>query len=125
MHKIFVTALTLLLCSGTFAYAQENAPTQQTTESALDKEADNLNIVPYEERLKLKRNNTKIIDMTLKNSTKGEISDIIKNANQAEKRAARKEGRSADTVNVNPSDKKAVRKFLQKDLFVEPYHRLD
>ena len=68
--------------------------------------------------------NTKSIDLNLKNSTKGEISDIVKNANLAEKRAARQEGRTPETaVNVDPTNKRAVRKMLQKDLYLDPHPR--
>lgn len=93
-------------------------------ETALDREADNLNIVSAEERLKLKRSNTRSIDLNLKNATKGEISDIVKNANQAENRAARQDGRTPETApDVDPTDKRAVRKMLQKDLYLDPHPR--
>ena len=88
MFKLLAVFLSLPLFAALPAAASA-AP----AETALDREADNLNIVSAEERLKLKRSNTKSIDLNLKNSTKGEISDIVKNANLAEKRAARQEVR--------------------------------
>lgn len=128
MRKIFIAALTFSLLVALTAQAQQNqneqpSTTKKETETALDKEADRLNIVPYEKRFELKRQNTKAINMKLKNSRKGEISDLIKNINQMEKRAARLEGRTAETQTVDPRDKESVRKFLQKDLFIYPYPR--
>ncbi len=122
MFKLLAVFLSLPLFAAFPAAAQTAAASAAPAETALDREADNLNIVSAEERLKLKRSNTKSLDLNLKNSTKGEISDIIKNANLAEKRAARQEGRTPETaVNVDPADKRAVRKMLQKDLYLDPH----
>ena len=87
MFKLLAVFLSLPLFAALPAAAQTAAASAAPAETALDREADNLNIVSAEERLKLKRSNTKSLDLNLKNSTKGEISDIIKNANLAEKRA--------------------------------------
>lgn len=124
MHKLFVAAFSLALLGSASALAQTQ-PSNQSGETTLNTNADNSTVVSYEERLKLKRSNTDAIDMKLKNLTKGEIKDLIKNMNQAETKAARLEGRTPDVDAVNPSDKKAVREFLQKDLFLDPYPRLD
>lgn len=124
MFKLLAVFLSLPLFAALPAAAQTAAASAAPAETALDREADNLNIVSAEERLKLKRSNTKSLDLNLKNSTKGEISDIVKNANLAEKRAARQEGRTPETaVNVDPADKRAVRKMLQKDLYLDPHPR--
>ena len=121
MFKLLAVFLSLPLFAAFPATAQTAAVSAAPSETALDREADNLNIVSAEERLKLKRSSTKSIDLNLKNSTKGEISDIVKNANLAEKRAARQEGRTPETaVNVDPANKRAVRKMLQKDLYLDP-----
>lgn len=124
MHKLFIAAALTFTFLGSTAVWAETQPAAQTEETELDREADNLNIVPYEERLKLKRSSTKAIDMKLKNLTKGEISDIIKNINQTETKNAKLEGRTAEVEAVNPTDKKEVRKFLQKGLFLDPHPRL-
>ncbi len=126
MFKLLAVFLSLPLFAALPAAAQTAAASAAPAETALDREADNLNIVSAEERLKLKRSNTKSLDLNLKNSTKGEISDIIKNANLAENvgMAARQEGRTPETaVNVDPADKRAVRKMLQKDLYLDPHPR--
>lgn len=124
MFKLLAVFLSLPLFAAFPAAAQTAAVSAAPSETALDREADNLNIVSAEERLKLKRSSTKSIDLNLKNSTKGEISDIVKNANLAEKRAARQEGRTPETaVNVDPANKRAVRKMLQKDLYLDPHPR--
>ena len=119
MFKLLAVFLSLPLFAAFPAVAQTTAVSAAPSETALDREADNLNIVSAEERLKLKRSSTKSIDLNLKNSTKGEISDIVKNANLAEKRAARQE----TAVNVDPANKRAVRKMLQKDLYLDPHPR--
>lgn len=121
MNKFLAVFLSLLLFAASAATAQTTAVSAET---ALDREAGNLNIVSAEERLKLKRSSTKNIDLNLKNATKGEISDIIKNANQAERRAARQEGRKPEAdVSIDPADKKAVRNMLQQDLYLDPHPR--
>ncbi len=121
MLKLLAVLLPLALFTAPSAFAQTTEPSEET---ALDREADNLNIVSAEERLKLKKSVSKNIDLTLKNSTKGEISDLVKNINLAEKRAARLEGRTPEaTAEVDPTDKRAVRRLLQKDLFVDPHPR--
>ncbi len=120
MHKLFVAVFSLAFLGSISVWAQEQSA-NQSEETTLDKEADNLNIVSYEERLRLKNSNTKALKLKLKNTRKGEISDIIKNRNLAEKRAARLEERTPEVESVDPTDKEKVRKFLQKDLFIDPY----
>lgn len=78
MFKLLAVFLSLPLFAAFPATAQTAAVSAAPSETALDREADNLNIVSAEERLKLKRSSTKSIDLNLKNSTKGEISDIVK-----------------------------------------------
>ena len=124
MFKFFAVFLPLTMFTALPVSAQTNQTTASSAETELDREADNLNIIPATERLKLKRSNTKNIDLNLKNSTKGEITDIIKNANQAKIRAAKQEGRPpAQIPNIDPNNKQAVRKMLQDDLFLEPHPR--
>ena len=125
MHsKTLAITLSLTLLFAFSVNAQQTPPKAQNkedVETELDRQANNLNIIPIEERVKIMRNNTKAIDRKLKNLRKGEIKDLIKNINQIEKRSARLEGREAEIEEVNPSDKVAVRKLLQKDFTVEEY----
>lgn len=125
MHsKTLAITLSLTLLFAFSVNAQQTLPKTQNkedVETELDRQANNLNIIPIEERVKIMRNNTKAIDRKLKNLRKGEIKDLIKNINQIEKRSARLEGREAEIEEVNPSDKVAVRKLLQKDFTVEEY----
>ena len=117
MNKVFAATFSLALLGSISVWAQ--------TPSEKPENTNNSNIVSYKERLKLKRSNTEAIDMKLKNLTQGEISDLIKNMNQAETKAARLEGRTPEVESVDPTDKEGVREFLQKDLFLDPYPRLD
>ena len=125
MHsKTLAITLSLTLLFAFSVNAQQTLPKTQNkedVETELDRQANNLNIIPIEERVKIMRNNTKAIDRKLKNLRKGQIKDLIKNINQIEKRSARLEGREAEIEEVNPSDKVAVRKLLQKDFTVEEY----
>lgn len=125
MHsKTLAITLSLTLLFAFSVNAQQTLPKAQNkedVETELDRQANNLNIIPIEERVKIMRNNTKAIDRKLKNLRKGQIKDLIKNINQIEKRSARLEGRKAEIEEVNPSDKVAVRKLLQKGFTVEEY----
>lgn len=125
MHsKTLAITLSLTLLFAFSVNAQQTLPKAQNkedVETELDRQANNLNIIPIEERVKIMRNNTKAIDRKLKNLRKGQIKDLIKNINQIEKRSARLEGREAEIEDVNPSDKVAVRKLLQKGFTVEEY----
>ncbi len=125
MHsKTLAITLSLTLLFAFSVNAQQTLPKAQNkedVETELDRQANNLNIIPIEERVKIMRNNTKAIDRKLKNLRKGQIKDLIKNINQIEKRSARLEGREAEIEEVNPSDKVAVRKLLQKGFTVEEY----
>ena len=73
MHKLFVAVFSLAFLGSISVWAQEQSA-NQSEETTLDKEADNLNIVSYEERLRLKNSNTKALKLKLKNTRKGEIS---------------------------------------------------
>lgn len=121
MNKILAVFLVLPLFAVSEVYAQQT----EALETELDRKADNLNVIPAEVRLGLKREVNQNMNLKLKNSTKGEVSDIVKNINLYEQRSAKVEGRApARAVHVDPNNKNAVKKLLQKDLNVDSYPKL-
>ncbi len=117
LHKIFAFALL-----GTVVAFGVQA---QETETELDKSADNINVIPIAERLKIKRSVDRDIDMTVDHARKGELSDILKNTSQIKQKAARHSGqKEPPSAAVDASDKKAAKEYLKKDLKLYNYPRM-
>lgn len=109
-------ALALLLTLPLFWAVSVQAQTIPV-ETELDKMADRLNVIPAEVLVENQRLINKKTDLKLKNSTKGQISDIVKNKQILDARIAQTKGNDAPkAVNINPDNKKAVRDYLQRDL---------